>query len=154
MRHETTINVMTIAATTTADPTPHAVTQAAWVFMAFANHDAHDAAFAHSGFVNWLAIVISAIALFLFGWLWYSIFGVAWASALGSTPEAMRAANATNPYPYIVSLVTAFFLAYGLARALSWRGPVSIGRGAFIGFSFGLLFFGMMLWTTYAYEHR
>ncbi|HET9029933.1 MAG TPA: DUF1761 domain-containing protein [Candidatus Aquilonibacter sp.] len=104
--------------------------------------------------VNWLAIGVSTIVFFLFGWAWYAAFGSAWANALGSTREAMMAANASNPYPYIVALVAAFFISYGVARVLSWHPTASPGRAAFIGFSLGFLFVGMSLWMSYAYEHR
>ena len=104
--------------------------------------------------VNWLAIVVSAVVFFLFGWLWYTVFGNAWAQSLGTTREAMMAANGSNPYPYIISLVCAFFISYGVARVLSWHAATTPARGAFIGFSLGFLFVGMSLWLTYAYEHR
>lgn len=103
--------------------------------------------------VNWIAVVVSAIALYLFGWLWYSVLGEQWIVALGTTREAL-AAQSTNPYPYIVSFVAAIFLSYGIARVLSWHAPVNAVRGAFIGFSMSFLFIVMALWITYAYEHR
>jgi len=103
--------------------------------------------------VNWLAIVVSAIVFYLFGWLWYTLLGAQWLDAMGTTREAMMA-QASNPYPYIVSFVAAVFLAYGIARVLSWHAPVSAVRGAFIGFSMSFLFIVMALWITYAYEHR
>ncbi len=35
--------------------------------------------------VNWLAVVVGAVAAFLLGWLWYSpkLFGVKWAQGVG-----------------------------------------------------------------------
>ncbi|HEY5340747.1 MAG TPA: DUF1761 domain-containing protein, partial [Candidatus Aquilonibacter sp.] len=62
--------------------------------------------------------------------------------------------SGAGAYPFIVSLVMAFFLAYGLARVLAWRGEMNPWRGAFIGLSIGLLVFGTMTWMDYAYEGR
>lgn len=104
--------------------------------------------------VNWWAIVVSAIVFFLLGWLWYGVlFRNAWLAAVGNTQAQMPAASATL-YPFVVSIFMAFFLAYGLARILSWRGDYTPWRGAFIGISTGLLFFGTMTWMDYAYEMR
>jgi hypothetical protein len=45
-------------------------------------------------------------------------------------------------------------LSYGLARMLSWLHDMTPLRGAFIGFSMGLLIFGTMTWMDYTYEMR
>ena len=104
--------------------------------------------------VNWWAIAVSAIVFFLIGWLWYGVFfGNAWLAAIGKTKAEMTASG-VSAYPFVVALVMAFFLAYGIARVLSWRGPVSVWRGAFIAASLGLLIFGTMTWMDYAYEMR
>jgi uncharacterized protein DUF1761 len=105
--------------------------------------------------VNWWAILVSAIVFFLFGWLWYDVlFGKAWLAALGLTQAQQTAMGGGTAYPFILSLVMAFFCAYGIARALSWRADYSAARGAFIGLSLGLLIFGSMTWMDYTYEMR
>ena len=104
--------------------------------------------------VNWWAIVVSAIVFFLIGWLWYDVlFGSTWLAAIGKT-EAQMTAGGVSFYPFALSLVMAFFLAYGLARVLEWRGESTPWRGAFIGFSLGVLIFGTMTWLDYTYEMR
>jgi hypothetical protein len=104
--------------------------------------------------VNWWAIAVSAIVFFIIGSLWYGLlFGNAWLAAIGKT-QAQLAAGGVTAYPYVVAILMAFFLAYGVARVLSWRGSVSIAEGAFIGLSLGLLIFGTMTWMDYAYEMR
>ncbi|HUA09309.1 MAG TPA: DUF1761 domain-containing protein [Candidatus Acidoferrales bacterium] len=100
--------------------------------------------------INWWAILVCDVVLFLFGWLWYDLlFGNLWMSAVKSASPQLGAAAW---YPFAVSLVTGFFLAYGLARILIWRGPVGPFEGAWIGFAFGLLIFGTMTWMDYAYS--
>lgn len=101
--------------------------------------------------VNWLAIIVSAFALFLFGYLWYDqAFGQAWMAQMA--PFHAQMPSGGTWYPFVVSLVAGFFSAYGLARILAWRGYPSIGTGAFIGLSMGLLLFGTMTWMDYAYS--
>ena len=101
--------------------------------------------------INWWAILVADIVLFLFGWLWYDLlFNSAWLTAMGKS-----AGNMTGDltwYPFAVSLVGGFFLAYGLALILKWRGPVGWLEGAWIGFAFGLLIFGTMTWMDYVYS--
>jgi hypothetical protein len=103
--------------------------------------------------VNQPAIVVSAIVFWVFGALWFWVFGGLWAAQLGSTQAVMSASNATW-YPYAVSLVMSYFIAYGLDRILAWRGDMNPGRGTFIGLSMGLLIFGAATWLDYAFEHR
>jgi hypothetical protein len=101
-------------------------------------------------FVNWWAIVVSAIVFFFFGALWYELlFEKAYIAAMGPLLQPMTGGAW---YPYAVSLVTAFFLAYGLALILRWRGTVGVLEGAWIGFAFGLLIFGTMTWMDYVYS--
>jgi hypothetical protein len=103
--------------------------------------------------VNWLAIIVADIVLFIFGALWYDLlFGKLWAAEMSKLIPQFTTNMAVSAYPFIVSFVMGFFTAYGLARILGWRGDWSISRGAFIGFSAGLLIFGSMTWTDYAYS--
>jgi hypothetical protein len=105
--------------------------------------------------VNYAAIVVSAIAFWIFGYIWYGLlFKNAWYAAANISPSAMASGGGGGIYPMIVSLVMAFFLAYGLARILVWRGDKTVGRGAFVGLSMGLLIFGTMTWMDYAFEMR
>jgi hypothetical protein len=105
--------------------------------------------------INWWAITVSAVVFFLIGWLWYDVlFGNAWLAALGTTELQMKASGGNAAYPLILSLVMAFFLAYGVARMLSWHRTMTALRGAVIGLSMGLLIFGTMTWMDYTYEMR
>lgn len=102
--------------------------------------------------VNYLAVVVSGLVFFGFGALWYTMLSKQWLAAIG--PHDTSNVGGAVAYPFIVSLLMSMFLAYGVARILAWRGPVGPAEGALIGFSFGLLIFGSMLWTMYAYEQR
>jgi uncharacterized protein DUF1761 len=103
--------------------------------------------------VNWWAILVSGIVFFVLGSVWYGVlFGAAWKSAMGSGVYIMT--SGITIYSLVVAFVMAFFLAYGIARVLSWRGDLSPSRGLVIGASLGLLVFGTMTWMDYAFEMR
>jgi hypothetical protein len=104
--------------------------------------------------VNWLAIVVADIVLFLFGYVWYGLlFKAMWMTEIAKiNPQYGGAMNGAGIYPYVVSLVAGFFSAYGLARMLVWRNDWTVGRAAFIGFSMGLLLFGTMTYMDYVYS--
>jgi hypothetical protein len=49
--------------------------------------------------INYLAVVIAAIAGFLVGWGWYTIFGKVWQDALGGRKEDCK----PTPLPFIIA---------------------------------------------------
>jgi hypothetical protein len=104
--------------------------------------------------VNYVAVIVSAVVLFLFGYLWYDVlFGKIWMAEMSKTvPQFMSGMGSAGWYPFVVSLVMGYFTAYALARMFVWRGNLNAGHGAFIGFSMGLLIFGSMTWMDYAYS--
>ncbi|HTU71757.1 MAG TPA: DUF1761 domain-containing protein [Candidatus Baltobacteraceae bacterium] len=103
--------------------------------------------------VNWAAVIVSAIVFFLFGWLWYDmLFKTVWSASITATSVHALSMGGAPAYQLIVAVVMAFFLAYGVARILQWRGRVGPLEGAWIGFAFGLLIFGSMTWLSYAYS--
>ena len=84
--------------------------------------------------VNWLAVVIAAIATLVIGTVWYlpAVFGNRWAALTGRDIAARP-----RPTVYVValigSLITAYVLALVLAIVMQARGPVSLVDGIFIG---------------------
>jgi hypothetical protein len=83
--------------------------------------------------MNYLAVVVAAVAAFLMSLVWYTIFGNAWMELRGIDP-ATAADTATPPawtmlFVVAQSLVVAFVLAYFVARLgiVDWRGAVRLG---------------------------
>lgn len=103
--------------------------------------------------INWLAVIVTAIAIFALGGLWYSaLFQKKWMALQGRTEEQMRAeaANANMPMMYLQAFITAFIQAYVMALVLGHFNPViemTWFHGAMFGFLFWLGFAGA---TTYA----
>ncbi len=82
--------------------------------------------------INYLAVIVAAVAYLIIGWLWYSpLFGSAWMKAIGKTKEQVAAdASAVN---YIVALITSFIASYGIARIMLWYGGDTMRDGIMVG---------------------
>jgi hypothetical protein len=61
--------------------------------------------------INYLAVVIAAIAGVLVGWGWYTIFGKVWQDALGKRKEDRK----PTPLPFIITGVGCLLMAWMLA---------------------------------------
>ncbi len=103
--------------------------------------------------VNYVVVLVSAVAVFVLGWLWYSplLFYKPWMRLRGMDPVAAMA-NAKMPAGTLVAeFVRCFVLAYVVAhfvRALgidSLFGAVHFGLITWIGFPV-ILLAGSVLW--------
>src|SRR6202171_6823876 len=91
--------------------------------------------------VNFLAVLVAAVVMFILGGLWYSpvLFVKKWVALQGKTEEQMRAeaASANMPLMYIsafvCSLITAIVMAHILVHIASII-PTGAVHGAFFGF--------------------
>ena len=100
--------------------------------------------------VNWLAVIVSALAGFAIGGLWYGpLFGKAWMREVGMTDEKMKSASMLKIYggALLLNLIAAFSLAMFIGKG-------DVNFGVFAGFMTGLTFVSMALGVTYLFEHR
>jgi hypothetical protein len=77
--------------------------------------------------INYLAIVVAAIAGFLTGWGWYAMFGNAWMAGLGKT----KAETKPKPLPFILAMLANLVMAWVLAGLVGHLHDVTI-KGAMI----------------------
>ena len=92
--------------------------------------------------MNYLAIVIAAVAAWLFGAGWYMALGKPWMAALGTTPdkraEAKKRPGAWLPfvYAFVAELLMAWILAglLGHISALTIRGGLISAAFCWTGF--------------------
>lgn len=107
----------------------------------------------HGFDVNWLAVLVAALAKFAIGGLWYSpvAFGPRWGAIVGVTPDAFKArmmpAMATD-------LVASLVLAWVLANVLQFTGAVGLIPGVRVSFFLFLGFVATPLLSTTVYEGR
>lgn len=119
--------------------------------------------------VNYLAVLVSGVAIFILGGLWYSplLFAKKWVALQGRDMDEMKAAAAGKPMAlyYLAVLICGLLTAWVLAIILNHFGYLTMLRGVevavlcWLGFtgatSFGNVLFSMRpmgLWlidTTY-----
>ena len=82
--------------------------------------------------INYLAVLVAALASFFVGWPWYMIFGKSWAKALGKDPDNPPK---PEPKPFIVLGLCLLVMAYVLAGFIGHlgQGQVTIRNGIISG---------------------
>jgi len=109
-----------------------------------------DASQAAAG-INWLAVIVAALASFPLGMLWYGpLFGKAWMAASGVTKEQGRAANPLKLYgtTLLLNLIACLSLDMFIGGRAGWQ------FGLFAGFMTGATFVAMGLGVCYLFEFR
>jgi hypothetical protein len=105
--------------------------------------------------VNYLAVVVSGVVIFVLGGLWYSpvLFARPWTRLMGKTEEEMKAymaspkAKSEMPLLYGMALGTALVTAWVMAIVVNHFGNPSVLRGAEVG---TLCWLGFTATTSFA----
>lgn len=99
------------------------------------------------------AAIVSAVAFYLWGYVWYGLlFGKIWAAGAGLTAAQMQAGM--SPAIIIVSIIIALLWGYGTAIALSRGDNQTAGRGMSFGLFFGIVFIASFLLQANMYDGR
>ena len=104
--------------------------------------------------INYLAVLVAGIVIFVLGGLWYSpvLFAKRWIALQGRTEEQMRAeaAAANMPLMYVSAFICGFVTAWVMAHILAHVASsltLTAGHGALIGF---MCWLGFAATTSYA----
>jgi len=105
--------------------------------------------------VNYLAVLVAAVVVFVLGWLWYSplLFYKPWMRLRGMDPVAAMAGAKMPAGKLLIELLRCLVLAYVIARFVarlevsSWMGAVHFGLFLWIGFPV-ILLVGSVLWEN------
>jgi hypothetical protein len=105
--------------------------------------------------VNYVAVFVAAIAVFVLGWLWYSplLFFKPWMRLRGLDPDAAMAGAKIPGGKLLIEFGRCVVLAYVIARLVvllgvsSWLGAVHFGLSVWIGFPVVLLT-GSVIWDN------
>lgn len=104
--------------------------------------------------INYLAIVIAAVAGFAWGAVYYIAFSGQWLAAVGKTKEEMHAKR--SPAPFIVSIVALLVMAWVLAGLLGHLGlgQVTLVNGIVSGLFLWLGFIATTVFVNNAFGGR
>jgi len=104
--------------------------------------------------VNWLAVLVGALAYFFLGAIWYSaLFRNAWIKATGAN---MNDPNARKGFAgiLIASFITVLITSIGLALIIAKIQSSGWMTGAKIGLIGGVCFSAATICNSYLYEKR
>ena len=100
--------------------------------------------------VNFLSIVLAALAAWIFGAAYYSALGKSWVEAQGKTfkqEQAAKSGSLAGFLPFVLALVADFIIAYVLYGILMHMGAFTIRAGVIAG---AFCWFGFVLTTIVA----
>ena len=100
--------------------------------------------------INYLAVIIAAIAAFVFGAAWYGVLGKQWQAALGKSPTDGKG-KSMPVGPMVITFIALIVMAWMLAGVIGHLGPgqVTLKNGILSG---AFLWFGFVV-TTLAANH-
>jgi len=104
--------------------------------------------------LNWVAILVAAIASFLFEALWYSVFMNEWLSGIGRTREWLMSSGMSPALQYAVAILCAVIMATVLSICVQGSGEHSARRGILVGALVWLGFVATTWATEYIFEVR
>jgi hypothetical protein len=103
--------------------------------------------------LNYLAVLVAAVAGFAFGAAWYMTLSRAWLGAVGLTAEQL---GKRSPVPFVVSFVALLVMGWVLAGMLAHfgAGQVTVRNGIVSGVFLWLGFVATTLAVNNAYAQR
>jgi hypothetical protein len=86
------------------------------------------------GAVNWIAVVVAAVASMALGFVWYMVLGNQWMGALGKTRDQIMASG-NQAAPFIIAFLMQLVMAYSLALFTPrLMGSTTLVNGLIVGF--------------------
>ena len=106
-----------------------------------------------------LAIVVAAVAAWIFGAVYYGVLGRKWIEAQGKTMEQCKAENAgkstaVKVAPFVLSFIAELLMASALSGIMFHIGIYTVRAGAFSGFMCWLGFVLTTIAVNNAYSSR
>lgn len=66
----------------------------------------------HFADINWLAVLLAAVASMVLGMGWYTILGNQWMAALGKTREELMPEGKASSMPFVIAAICQLVMAY------------------------------------------
>ncbi len=99
--------------------------------------------------LNWVAILVAAIASFLFEALWFSVFMNEWLNGIGRTMEWLKASGLNPAIQYAVAILCSIIVATVLTICIQASGEQTARRGVIVA---AVIWFGFIA-TGWAKEY-
>ena len=102
--------------------------------------------------INYLAVLVAAVASMVIGGLWYSVlFGKQWMKLMGFKAEDMSKMKTTAKQSYAIGFLSSLVMSYVLAHFVDYTGSMTVVAGLQLGFWVWLGFtatlqLGSVLW--------
>ncbi len=106
--------------------------------------------------VNYLAVVVSAVAIFALGGLWYSpmMFAKPWVKLIGMSDEQIKAGGSPSPGMFVQVFLCGALISLVLAVLLNHFINMSVGRGALVGLMCWIGFAGPTYYGTVLFSSK
>jgi uncharacterized membrane protein YhaH (DUF805 family) len=106
--------------------------------------------------INYVAVLVSGIAIFMLGGLWYSpaLFAKRWIALTGKSEEELKASAGSMPLSYFTVFVCGLITAWVLAQVLAHFAPTSVVSAAMIGVLCWLGFAGATSYGTAIFSSK
>jgi hypothetical protein len=104
--------------------------------------------------IPWTAVAVAAVVVFVFGAVWYGLFGERWLTALGKRKEDLNPKDVT---PYFTAALSSFINAIAVALVVGWVAPTIETRlmtAFFVGVLLGGAVAAASLAKHYAFAGR
>ena len=104
--------------------------------------------------INYLAVLVAAIASMFVGFLWYGpLFGKTWMKLMGFSEATMKKMKMTATKAYVIAFIVALVSAYVLARFVDYIQAATMGDAIAAAFWIWLGFMtplnlGSVLWEN------
>jgi len=108
----------------------------------------------HVPVVNYVAVLVSGIALFLLGGVWYSraLFATRWIALQGRSEEEMKANAAPMGLLLVGAFVCALLTSWVMAVILNHFRPLTLVKGIEVGIACWLGFAGATSFSTASFS--
>ena len=102
--------------------------------------------------MNYLAVVVAAVASFLFGGLWYGMLSRQWLAAIGKTEEEIKASG--SMVPMVIAAIAQLVMAFVLAGVIGHLGPgqVTVKNGIISGLFVWAGFIATTISVNYSFQ--
>ena len=104
--------------------------------------------------LNYWAVIIAAVASFLFGGVWYGLLSQPWMRAIGKTEAEIKSSGRSMPLLFAITFVAQLLMAWVLAGIIGHvgTGQVTLKSGLISGAFIWLGFVATTLAVNHGYQ--